>query len=291
MLGLQLGHYTLHAILDGTFALDGGAMFGVVPKTLWQKALPADAENRVSLALRTLLIVDERPGGRRILVDVGIGDLWSEKNRVIYKIARNGGLTARLAELGLCANDITDVVITHLHFDHVGGATARAADGNVRLTFPRATHHVQRRNWSWAHHPSERDCRSYLPETFSALEGSGKLHLVEGETELLPGVFLLPSEGHTVGAQLVRVVGSDASGTQTALVFCGDLIPTRAHLRAAWHMAYDLYPLTLLEEKRLLLAQALEERSILFFPHDPNIAACRARDVQGEAVLDEVVAL
>lgn len=287
---LDIGRYRAHALLDGTFALDGGAMFGVVPKTLWQKHLPADDKNRVKLALRCLLLVEQGRGdaGRKILVDCGIGEQWSPRLREIYAIERKGGLEARLAELGLVPEQITDVIVSHLHFDHVGGATLRSPEGALRLAFPRATHHVQRRNWTWAHHPTERDRASYLAETFAALEGSGKLHLIEGDTELLPGVFVTVSEGHTVGCQLVRVEGAGGSGP---LVFAADLVPTSAHMRPSWHMAYDLYPLTILEEKRLFLAQALEEKAVLAFAHDPRVAAVRLREDEGDVAIAEVVDL
>jgi glyoxylase-like metal-dependent hydrolase (beta-lactamase superfamily II) len=282
-MALTLGRFQLHQVRDGTFALDGGAMFGLVPKPLWTKHLAADERNRVHLALRCLLIVD---GPRRILIDDGIGSRWDDKRREMYGIDPSQlDLDRELARAGCTREDITDVVLTHLHFDHAGGTT-RIQDGAPVLAFPRATFHLQRRNWKWAHQPSDRDRGSFRPEDFELLERSGRLHLLEGQTELYPGIELLVSEGHTVGLQLPRVTDGE-----DALFYCGDIIPTTAHLRASWGMAYDLYPLTVVEEKKMILAQAMEEGWILFFEHDPAVAACTVREENGDVVVDRVVAL
>jgi glyoxylase-like metal-dependent hydrolase (beta-lactamase superfamily II) len=280
-MALSFGRFTLHEVRDGTFALDGGAMFGLVPKPLWEKKHPPDARNRIELALRCMLVID---GKRKVLVDDGIGELWDPKQRDIYAIDHSRfDLDRELQRAGCSREEITDVVLTHLHFDHCGGTTRRT-DGQLGLTFPRATYHLQRRNWTWAHHPSERDAGSFRPETFDCLERSGRLHLLEGQTELYPGLHLFTSEGHTVGLQLVRVDDGEQS-----LVYCGDIIPTSSHLRTSWGMAYDLYPLTVIEEKKMILAQALEDRWTLFFEHDPRIAACTVKEEDGQVVVDQVV--
>lgn len=280
-MSLRLGRFELHEIRDGTFALDGGAMFGVVPRPLWEKKHPPDDRNRIELALRCLLIVD---GKRRVLVDDGIGNRWSDKHRDIYKIDHSRfDLDRELARAGFTRADVTDVVLTHLHFDHAGG-TVRVEDGAPALSFPRATYHLQRRNWMWAHHATEKDAGSFRPESFELLEKSGRLHLTEGQTELYPGIELFVSEGHTVGLQLVRVSDGDQS-----LVYCGDIIPTTSHLKPSWGMAYDLYPLTVVEEKKMLLAQAAEDGWILFFEHDPRVAACTVKEEAGEVVVDREI--
>ena len=267
---------------DGSFALDGGAMFGVVPKPLWEKRHPADTRNRIDLALRCLLIVD---GQRRVLVDTGIGTRWSDKLRDIYRIDHScGDMDRELARAGCTRQDITDVVLTHLHFDHVGGVTRLNEDDSPVISFPEATFHLQRRNWEWAHQSSDKDAGSFRAETFDLLEQSGRLHLLDGQVELLPGVELFVCEGHTVGLQLVRIADDGDS-----LVFCGDVIPTTSHLRSSWVMAYDLHPLTTVEEKKLILAQAAEEGGMLFFEHDAAVAACTVKEEQGEVVLDTVV--
>ena len=281
-MSLELGKFALHEVRDGNFALDGGAMFGVVPKSLWSKKHASDPANRIQLALRCLLIRDQQ---RRILVDTGIGAQWSDRDRQIYAIDRSSiDIDRELARAGCRREDITDVVITHLHFDHAGGISR--PDGTApELSFPNATHHVQRRHWNWAHHPTEKDAGSFRTQDFELLERSGRLHLLEGQTELCPGVDLMVFEGHTVGLQLVRV--TDHGGT---LFFCGDIIPTTSHLRSPWTMAYDLYPLTVLEEKKMILAQAVEEGWMLFFEHDPRIAACTVKEDAGEVTVDEVMA-
>jgi glyoxylase-like metal-dependent hydrolase (beta-lactamase superfamily II) len=279
-MAVTLGKFTLHEVRDGTIALDGGAMFGVVPRPLWEKRFKPDERNRIALAVRCLLIVD---GDRKILVDDGVGTRWDGKHREMYGIDhKERDLDRELKRAGLGRHDITDVVLTHLHFDHAGGTT-REGD---QLAFPNATYHLQRRHWKWAHQPSDKDRGSFRHEDFHALEASGRLHLLEGATELYDGVHLFISEGHTVGLQLVRVE-TDAG----SWVFCGDLVPTTAHLRPSWVAAYDLYPLTVLEEKKQLLAQAIEEGWVLFLEHDPLVAACTVKDEGGTVVVDRVVAI
>jgi glyoxylase-like metal-dependent hydrolase (beta-lactamase superfamily II) len=283
---LQLGRWKLASIVDGTFALDGGAMFGIVPRPLWEKQIAPDERNRIRLAARCLLAVDEG-AGRRVLVDLGMGDKWDAKHARIYGVERpGGGLDGALARHGLSRADVTDVVLTHLRFDHAGGATRRGEGGGLECTFQHATFFVQRRNWQWAQAPSERDRGSYLAENFDALAHCGRLHLLDGPCELLPELEIIVSEGHTTGQQLPRFHGGG-----THLTFCGDVIPTRAHLRVPWVMAYDLHPLTTIEEKKMLLAQALEDDGILFFEHDPQVAACRVVEADGQPAFREAVEL
>jgi len=278
-MALQIGSMTLESVVGGVFGLDGGAMFGVVPRPLWARKLPPDEGHRVPLVARCLLI---RQGDRKVLVDAGLGQRWSDREREMFAIQPEVDLIENLEALGVAPEEITNVIITHLHWDHAGGLVLEEEGAPPRLAFPNATHHVQRRNWKWGHSPTERDLRSYRAEDMAPLEESGQLHFVEGATELLPGVELLPTEGHTVGQQLVKV-----SDGETTLLFCGDIIPTSAHLPTAWGMAYDLYPLTVIEEKKQILAQALEEGWILFFEHDPKIAACRLSEEGGKVRIAE----
>jgi len=281
---VRVGRYEITGIVDAWLALDGGAMFGIVPRPLWEKRIAPDARNRIPLAARALVAVD-RDARRVILVGDGMGDKWDAKRADLYAVDRAGvGLDAGLARLGLSREDVTDVVLTHLHFDHAGGTTRRATDGSLTLSFPRATHHIQRRSWQQAHAPSEKDAGSFLAEDYALLQHSNQLHLVEGEAQLFPDVELVVSEGHTVGQQLPRFLGD-----RTHLMYCGDVIPTHAHLRPSWVTAYDLFPLTTLEEKKVLLAEALEEDGVLFFEHDAAIAACRLREEDGEPVFAEAV--
>ena len=281
---LSLGRYRLAALETGSFALDGGAVFGIVPRPLWERQLRPDSRHRVHLAVRSLLVVDTR-SERRILVDDGLGDRWSPALADRYAV-ENRGVEAALARHGLTPADVTDVILTHLHFDHAGGTVRRGPAGRLELAFPRATYHLQRRNWQWAHAPSDRDRQSHVPEDFELLKHSNRLHLLEGEAELFPDLELVVSEGHTVAQQLPRVRGDG-----THLVCCADLIPTRAHLSPAWIMAYDLYPMTTLEEKKVLVAQALEEDGILFFSHDPLVPAGRLGEKDGRPIFREAVEL
>lgn len=264
---MQIAGYEVKALETGRFALDGGAMFGVVPKVVWEKKNPADELNRIALALRVLLLVGH---GRVVLVDTGIGDKFSERHQAIYGIDPTAGtLLSALAEQGFASADVTDVVLTHLHFDHAGGATRRLPDGQLVPTFPNATYHVQRRNWDWAHNPSEKDRASYLSENFAPLAEAGQINWVEGSGAILPGVYAWLSEGHTVGQQLIQV-----RDEQQTLIYCADIIPTSTHLAVPYVMGYDLHPLTTIAEKKEILEQAAEGGWIVVFEHDPVMQAC-----------------
>lgn len=280
---LTVGPMTVHPLIEGRVSLDGGALFGTVPRTLWEKHFTPDDRNRVPLVTRAMLV---EVADRKILVDVGMGTRWDGVDRARYGLDHPGTLDAALAAVGRTRADITDLVMSHLHFD-VAGGVVREEGGQLRLAFPNATVHLQRRHWKWAHQPAEKDAENFRKHDYGLLERSGKLHLLEGSTELYPGVHLFVSEGHTVGMQLVRL---EVEGQQ-ALVFCGALIPTTAHLQATWVSAFDLYPLTTVEEKRQLLAQALEEQWGLFFSRDPQIAICTVKDDgSGQVVVDRVLA-
>jgi glyoxylase-like metal-dependent hydrolase (beta-lactamase superfamily II) len=216
-----------------------------------------------------------------------MGDKWDPKKADIFGVDRSGGdLDAGLARHGVSRADVTDLVLTHLHFDHAGGTTRRDPSGALEVAFPRATIYLQRRNYHWALGPTEKDQGSYLAENIEPLAHSGRLHLVDGACELLPDLELIVSEGHTIGQQLPRFHGDG-----THLTFCGDVIPTRAHLRIPWVMAYDLHPLTTIEEKKVLLAEALEDDGILFFEHDAQVAACRLVESDGQPAFREAVDL
>jgi glyoxylase-like metal-dependent hydrolase (beta-lactamase superfamily II) len=281
---VRVGRWQIASLVDASFAADGGTMFGIVPRTLWERQAPPDARNRIRLVARCLLAVDA-DARRVVLVDCGLGDKRRERQAELYSVDRSaGGLDAGLARLGLSRGDVTDLLLTHLHFDHAGGVTRRAADGRLELAFPRAVHHLQRRAWHHAQAATERDARSFLADDFELLAHSSQLHLVEGEAQLLPDVELIVSEGHTPGQQLPRFHGDG-----THLTFCGDVIPTHAHLRPSWVMAYDLFPVTTVEEKRVLMAEALEDGGVLAFDHDPDMAACRLGEEDGQPVFREAV--
>ena len=264
----KIGRYDAYPVPAGRFRLDGGAMFGVVPKVLWSKVHPADDSNRIELVSRCLLLAGE---GRRVLVDTGIGQCWGEKERSIYAVADEPRLENSLQALGCRPQEVTHVIHTHLHFDHVGGGVVDLGGGLSPL-FPRAQYIVQKGQLQWAQAPTERDRASYRPETWECLARSGQLHLVEGEQELLPGVFLHLVHGHTPFQQLVRIGEGSSS-----LLYCSDLVPFASQVRVPWLMAYDLNALQTQEEKRTLLGRAADEGWRLFLEHDPQVAACRVR--------------
>ena len=262
---MNIGPYKIYSIETGRFSLDGGAMFGVVPKNLWKKSIPADSKNRIKLALRSLLLesVD-----KLIMIDTGIGTKSDEKFSEIYNIdLSNYSLEKSLSEVGFSRNDITDVIITHLHFDHAGGITF-FNEGSPELTFPKAMHYVQSEQWDWALNPSEKDRASFLKNDFTLLDSNKKLNKLSGPVELFPGLEVLVMYGHTQGMQLVKI-----KDTNSTLLYCADLIPTSSHIPVPWVMAYDNNPLITMNEKNRLLPQAVEEQWILFFEHDPQVKA------------------
>ncbi len=261
---LTIGLWSIHALETGSFRLDGGSMFGSVPKPLWSRTNPADERNRIRLAMRCLLVEGQ---GRRILVDDGIGEKFPAKLADIYAIDHSEYTLERsLAALNLGVEDITDVVLTHLHFDHAGGSTRHDGERLVpRL--PRATYHVQRRNLENARSPNLRERASYLAENFEPLESAGVLRRTEGASEPWPGFRLLPADGHTRGQQLVRIAGPEGT-----LYFVADLIPTAAHVRIPFVMGYDVAAIETMGEKQSLLAQAASERAWICLEHDPEVA-------------------
>lgn len=264
---LSLGDWTLHTIEAGHLWLDGGAMFGSVPKPLWSRTNPPDERNRIRLAMRCLLAVGH---GRRVLVDVGLGDKNDAKFRDIFRVEDEPRLEDSLRAAGCEPADVTDVVLTHLHFDHAGGATVRGADGALAPRLPNARWYVQRRNWENAHAPNPRERASYLPENFAPLMQAGGLELWDGPVRPWPGFEMIPVDGHTRGQQVVRVAG----GGQAAY-FVTDLIPTAAHVRVPYVMGYDVAAIETMTEKRELLARAAAEGAWVVLEHDPDTALAR----------------
>lgn len=257
---MTLGVYQLDIVHAGVLGLDGGAMFGIVPKALWERRIPADEKNRIPLAMRCLLL---RGHGRIILIDTGLGDKYDEKFGRLFAVDRSGhDLLVSLASLGVSPEDVTDVLLTHLHFDHCGGGTTRNESGELVTTFPNAVYHVQEEHWAWAH-TSPREQASFLAENLDPLDASGQLNLLEEGAAPLPDIELLRVDGHTRGQQLPLVHGDGQ-----ALLYAADLLPTAAHVPLLWIMAYDIEPLVTLEEKRRILARAAAEEWTVFFEHD-----------------------
>ena len=265
----KIGGLTVHAIQAGGQRLDGGAMFGVVPKPLWEKRIPADARNRIQLGMRCLLI--EHPSGL-ILIDTGAGNKESEKFKDIYGLENEGAdggtlLEDGLKEIGVAPTDIAIVINTHLHFDHAGGNTRNRPDGSLEISFPNATYIVRRGEYEYATHSNERTAASYFERNWVPLDAADKIEWVAREKEIVKGVRVIPTPGHTPFHQSVLI---ESAGDRA--FYLGDLVPTHAHLPLPWIMGYDVEPLVTLETKRRILKQALDEHWLVIFEHDASVA-------------------
>jgi glyoxylase-like metal-dependent hydrolase (beta-lactamase superfamily II) len=262
---VRLGDFELVPLLDGYFRLDGGAMFGVVPKALWEKRAPADERNRITMAMRPLLV---RGAGPLMIIDAGCGDKMDAKSADIYGFDRRENLDVTMARAGVRAEDIEVVLASHLHFDHAGGFTAKDGSGAVRPRFPNARYLANQGEWDDATHPHERNRASYFAENYVPLQEAGVLDLLPDDQVIAPGIRVRRTGGHTRFHQIVSI----ESGGKTA-VFAADLMPTTAHVDVPWIMAYDLYPMETLEFKRAFVKEAIEREYIVFFEHDPVVAA------------------
>ena len=276
---IELGPIRVHVLRESTFWLDGGAMFGVVPRAVWEKRDPPDDRNRVELAANVALV---ETAGRRVLVETGMGERWDAREIERFRL-QGDGLLGALASLGVAAEDVDVVVNTHLHFDHAGGNTRRV-DGRLAPTFPRARYVVQLGEWEDATHPHERNHASYREDDFVPLAEARQLDTVQGEVEVAPGVRVVPVGGHTAYHQMVIVEG----GGRT-LAIPTDLLPTASHLPLPFIMSYDLFPVGTLEAKRRLLARVVDEDWSLLFYHDPRVAIGRVRREKDRYALGEVV--
>jgi glyoxylase-like metal-dependent hydrolase (beta-lactamase superfamily II) len=268
-----VGDLELISVCDGFIGLDGGAMFGVVPKPLWAPKAPPDDRNRITLAMRPLIV----RGARTMIIDAGVGDKENAKFREIYRLDRRRHLDHTLAEAGLTVEDIDIVLATHLHFDHAGGFTERDPSGRVRPRFPRAQYIVRRGEWEDATHPNERNRASYLAHNYMALAEAGVLQLVDDDRTIMPGVKVRRTGGHTMHHQIVLLESGGKAAT-----FVADLIPTIAHLPNAWVMGYDLYPVDTLATKRAFVKEATDRDMLIFFEHDPSITAGYIREENGK---------
>jgi len=257
----------LFPIHTGNLKLDGGAMFGVVPKSIWNKAYPADENNLINLAMRCLLVVD---GNRRILIDNGIGDKQDEKFFGHYHLNGENSLLGSLLDAGYTPGDITDVFLTHLHFDHCGGTVKyNAGHSGFELTFPNATHWLNKGQWNWATHPNRREKASFLHENMLPVAESGKLILFDDPFELIPGFDVRIYNGHTVGQAIPFITAGDH-----IVVFVADTTPTSAHVPLPYIMSYDTQPLISLTEKEAFMNEAADKNYILYFEHDAYCECC-----------------
>jgi len=257
---LILGDFELTAVSDGIYHLDGGAFFGVVPKVMWERKVKADEKNRVPTGLNSVVV---RTGHHTVLIETGIGNKLSEKMVKIY--GQPAKLLENLGALGVSPEDIDVVIDTHLHFDHCGWNTVRKGD-KVVPTFPKAKYYVQEGEWQHGRLQHERDAISYISENYDPLISSGQMHLLHGEQEIVPGVFVKVFPGHTAHMQAVII----KSGGKTAC-YISDLIPTTAHIDLTWVMAFDLFPLETIESRKRYYAQSVPEKWLTMFTHDPNV--------------------
>ncbi len=281
----KIGNLVVHAIRSGEMRLDGGAMFGVVPKSLWEKRIPADERNRIPMTMRCLLV--EHPSGL-ILIDTGAGNKENAKFKDIYGIENEGadGLTwleDGLKEIGVAPTDISLVINSHLHFDHAGGNTRIRPDGSVEISFPNATYIVKRGEFDYATHTNERTAASYFDRNYVPIESADKIEFVSREKEIVKGIRVIPTPGHTPFHQSIMI----ESAGERAFYFA-DLVPTSAHLPLPWIMGYDVEPLVTLETKRRILKQAVDEHWVVIFEHDARTAWGRvAVDAKGYRLLPD----
>jgi len=260
---MKIGRYSVRVVEFGSFRLDGGCMFGSVPKNLWSKSIASDSENCIPLACRSLLLED---GARSILIDVGIGTIWSDKLKSIYAID-----LAPADSLGFSPSQITDIILTHLHFDHAAGIAYQRDDKSLELTYPNARVHIQVANWEHAQNPSPKDRASYLPTTIEPLKRAN-LQLCDGSVEILPEITVHRVDGHTPGQQWVEI-----GAGETRLFFPTDLVPTSHHVPLAYHMGYDVCAETILREKFAFLERATQPGVTVCFQHDTTRPFARIR--------------
>jgi methylmalonyl-CoA epimerase len=278
---LPWGDLQLATVHDGLFGLDGGAMFGVVPRTLWESHAPPDDRNRILLAMRPLVVEAE---WGRMIVDCGAGDKMSAKQRDIYGLDRARHLDHALADVGLDADAVDLVLATHLHWDHCGGATSRADGGALAPRFRRARYIIRSAEWNDALHPHDRNRASYIPDDFLPLQEAAVIEFFDDDRTIRPGVRVVRTGGHTGQHQIVFI----ESGGRTA-VFVADLIPTTAHVRDAWIMGYDLFPMETLAVKQRFIREAIEREYLIFFEHDPLVAAGYIRERDGRRYVERVL--
>jgi glyoxylase-like metal-dependent hydrolase (beta-lactamase superfamily II) len=274
-IGFRLGEFEMTWLNGGRFELDGGAMFGVVPKALWQKKYPATAENTISLSAWPILV---KTPNALVLIESGLGNKLTDKQKKIFRIQEEWSILQELGQLGITRENIDFVILTHYDFDHAGGVVTQESSGRLGLTFPKAKHILQKKEWEDVLSPNKRSINTYWPVNIELMKGSDNLELVSGEAEVVPGISVAHTGGHNNGHQIVRM----KSQGETAL-HLGDLLPTHAHANPLWVMAYDNYPLDsiAMKEKWLKIGEAAD--AWFTFYHDPYLLACKL-DEKGSAV-------
>ena len=284
MHSITLGDFELRICSDGTYPMDGGAFFGVVPKIMWTKMVAADDRNYCTAGLNSLLI---RTGRETVLVETGMGNKLSERMRKFY--SQPAQLLDNLAARGVVPEDIDIVINSHLHFDHCGWNTVRDKNGKIVPTFPRAKYYAPRGEWQYARHPSERDSISFISENYDPLVESGQMTLLDGGEEIVKGISVQIFPGHTAHMMGIIVQSPSAARKATTACYISDLIPTTAHIDLTWGMSFDLYPLQTIESKKEYYARAIPEKWITVFTHDPTIPWARVeKDEAGKMIAKEV---
>ena len=263
---MKIGKYDLYSVETSEFGLDGGAMFGIIPKPVWEKKVSADELNRVNMVTRSLLLVSDE---KKILIDTGNGTKWEEKYKQIYDINTDQyNIEKSLGKYGFSSEQITDVICTHMHFDHIGGNT-KIKSGEVVPTFPNAKYWISEENWKLANHPSQKDAGSFIEDDWKVLAENQMIEIIDGRETFIEGIETFVTHGHTPG--LLHPMVSDGSNK---LFYGADIFPMVAHIPIPWVMAYDVQPVVTMEEKQKLLQKMEREDWILFFEHDPHIQAC-----------------
>ena len=263
---MKIGKYDLYSVETSEFGLDGGAMFGIIPKPVWEKKVSADESNRVNMVTRSLLLVSDE---KKILIDTGNGTKWEEKYKQIYDINTDQyNIEKSLGKYGFSSEQITDVICTHMHFDHIGGNT-KIKSGEVVPTFPNAKYWISQENWKLANHPSQKDAGSFIEHDWKVLAENQMIEIIDGRETFIEGIETFVTHGHTPG--LLHPIVSDGSNK---LFYGADIFPMAAHIPIPWVMAYDVQPVVTMEEKQKLLQKMGCEDWILFFEHDPHIQAC-----------------
>ena len=263
---MKIGKYDLYSVETSEFGLDGGAMFGIIPKPVWEKKVSADELNRVNMVTRSLLLVSDE---KKILIDTGNGTKWEEKYKQIYDINTDQyNIEKSLGKYGFSSEQITDVICTHMHFDHIGGNT-KIKSGEVVPTFPNAKYWISQENWKLANHPSQKDAGSFIEHDWKVLAENQMIEIIDGKEPFIEGIETFVTHGHTPG--LLHPIVSDGSNK---LFYGADIFPMAAHIPIPWVMAYDVQPVVTMEEKQKLLQKMGFEDWILFFEHDPHIQAC-----------------
>ena len=263
---MKIGNYDLYSVETSEFGLDGGAMFGIIPKPVWEKKVSADELNQVNMVTRSLLLVSDE---KKILIDTGNGTKWEEKYKKIYDINTDQyNIEKSLGKYGFSSEQITDVICTHMHFDHIGGNT-KIKSGEVVPTFPNAKYWISEENWKLANHPSQKDAGSFIEHDWKVLAENQMIEIIDGREPFIEGIETFVTHGHTPG--LLHPIVSDGSNK---LFYGADIFPMVAHIPIPWVMAYDVQPVVTMEEKQKLLQKMEREDWILFFEHDPHIQAC-----------------